>query len=108
MSTFTGHSPLHPLREAEVEGVADGLVLPAAPKWIALEHLEEEPGPAPCGMHLLAGDHVAGAHHPAGQTAAVPDPHAPCRRSGEAPIVVPEREVRRQVRRAGVGPPAGG
>ena len=71
-----------------------GLVLPAALHRVALEHLEEQVGAAPGRVHLLLGDHVAGAHRPRVLLAALADADAALGRVGEAAVVVGELEVR--------------
>src|SRR5690606_14383118 len=73
--------------QAEVEGLLHLLALPPVGDRLALEHLEEEVGPAAGGVFLLLQHHEARAHGAAAEAAAQADPDAPERGAGEAPVV---------------------
>jgi len=79
--------------EAQVEGVLHPLVLPPVADDLALEHLEQHPGPTPGGVLLLPGHHVAWAHRPALRPAAQPHADALQGRLGGVTLVVGEPEV---------------
>jgi hypothetical protein len=106
-----GHVDLHGAvalaafaREAEVEGVLDGFAAPAVLDDTAVDHLEQDPGPAAGGVLLLAGDLVARTHDAAARfrAAALADPGAAQRRPGESAVVV-VAEVRVRLGRRVVG-----
>ncbi|PSK58278.1 hypothetical protein B0E38_01503 [Streptomyces sp. 111WW2] len=84
--------------QAEVEGVLDLLRTPAVPDRavpVPVEHLEQQPGPAPRRVLLLPGHLVRRAHHRAvaGVLPALADADAAVGRLGERTSVVREAEV---------------
>ena len=82
--------------QAEVERVLHRLVAPVVRDDFALEHLEQQPGPAARRMFLFARDHVARAHHAMVEAAALAHSHAPHDGALHPPLVLGELEVRRR------------
>ena len=82
--------------QAQVQRVGDLGAAPAVGDRLAAQHLEQQPGPAPRRMLLLAGHLVARAHHRAAGLGAAALPHAGTaqRGAGEGTLVVAEREER--------------
>ena len=77
-------------RQAQVERLFDVVVAPAAGHLSTVHQLEQQVGAAASRVALLAGDHVARAHHAAVVTPALPDPDAAERRVAERPVIVGE------------------
>ena len=95
MSTPTGQSRLQPLHDRH-RSSASATSADRHPSWItcAVRHLEQQPGAAAGGVHLLARGPEARAHHPAVRGDALADAQAAAGGAGEAAAVVGERELR--------------
>ena len=97
----TGQSCVQPLHDRQRSSASSTSAERHSSSSLAVQHLPEQVRPAAGRVLLLAGDHVARAHHPALRAAAVADADAADGRVGEAAAVARVGEVRLQPRRAG-------
>src|SRR4051812_634443 len=77
--------------QAQVQRVANCLGSPAirdgAATRVAIEHLEQQPSPAPRGVLFLSCHHVGGAHHAAAFAATLADTDATQYRATEVTVI---------------------
>jgi hypothetical protein len=80
--------------QAEIQRFFHVPVTPAAFERIALQHLKQEPGAPPSGVHLFPGDTITGAHGPTMLAPALAHADAPDGRSREARFIVGKVKMR--------------
>ena len=80
-------------RQAQLEGLEDLVALPQIDLTGSVHHLEQEAGPASCGVLLLPGHHEARAHDAPAQAPALPHADATQRGVREVAVVLLVGEV---------------
>src|ERR1019366_9229276 len=97
MSTFTGHSPLHPLqaRQRSSESLTASLFQSAGMTWPSDTSKSSRARPAARGVLFLARDHEARTHRAPVHAPAFADADAASDRAVDAAVIVGKLKVRR-------------